>query len=113
MPMITWKTTRLGIAFFKYHDENPQIYDLFLKFTFQVIASGRESYSVDGITHRMRWYAEVESHDPDGFKINNNHRAYYARLFMEQYPQYDGFFRTRHLVNAGNGPLEQGELFVI
>jgi hypothetical protein len=42
----------------------------------------------------------IETADED-FKINNNHRAYYARLWMREHPQYDGFFRTRRVVASG------------
>ena len=31
----------------------------------------------------------------DGFKVNNNYKAFYSRLFMVEHPQYEDFFRTR------------------
>ena len=31
------------------------------------------------------------------FKVNNNHKPYYARLFMVDNEQYNGFFRTKEM----------------
>lgn len=83
--------------FLKYHRENPQIYVMFEKFSLQVIASGRKNFGVGAIAERMRWYSAIETVG-DCYKINNNYRAFYARLFEEQNPQHIGFFRKRRSV---------------
>lgn len=77
-----------------FHKANPRVYDLFKRFTFQVIRAGHQHYSADAVCHRIRWHTSVETQGDD-FKINNNYAAYYARLFMVEHPQHDGFFRTR------------------
>jgi hypothetical protein len=77
-----------------YHQANPEVYELIKRFTFQVIAAGFEHYSITSIYERVRWHTMVET-SGDPFKINNNHRAYYARKFMEDHPEHRGFFRTR------------------
>ena len=90
-------------AFLTYHAENPKIYALFKRFTFEVIDLGHDHYSADAIMHRVRWETAVTAQpqpgqrvDPDEpFKINNNYVAHYARMFMSEFPRYDGFFRTR------------------
>jgi len=43
----------------------------------------------------MRWHINIETKDPDGFKINNNHSRGYAQMLMDECPEFDGFFRTR------------------
>ena len=43
---------------------------------------------------RIRWETAIQTSDPH-LKINNNHRAYYARLWMKRNPEHKGFFRTR------------------
>lgn len=42
----------------------------------------------------VRWDIHIQtvSHD---FKINNNHVPFYARMFMQAYPEHAGFFHTR------------------
>lgn len=84
-------------AFSKQH---PHVSVLFVKFTKEIISRGFKNYSVNAIFERIRW--ETDKADVDGkssFKLNNNYRAWYARKFMERYPEYDGFFRTRKRVS--------------
>ena len=46
--------TKLIRDFFKFHSENPQVYELFSRFTRQVIDRGFEHYSADAVMHRVR-----------------------------------------------------------
>lgn len=82
--------------FVKFHEDNPKVWELFTKFTFDVIGTGRKHYSVNAIFERIRWHTDIET-EGDSFKLSNNHRAYYARHFHEKYPEYDGFFKTKEL----------------
>ena len=81
--------------FEKFHNEHPEVWALFIDFTFDRIRLGFEHYSVDAITQRIRWETEVGSNKLADFKINDHYRAFYARLFMDTYPDYKGFFRLR------------------
>lgn len=87
-------TNRLKEQWWEFHKENPQVYKLFEKFTFQVIDAGFENYSANAIFERIRWHTDIETRG-GGFKLSNNHRAYYARYFHDQNPYFDGFFRTK------------------
>jgi len=80
----------------EFHTQNPHVYELFKQFTFQVIDAGFENYSVNAIFERIRWHTDIETRG-SSFKLNNNHRAYYARLFHHDHPEHDGFFRTRYI----------------
>lgn len=80
----------------RFHKENPKVWDLFEKFTLDRISKGFNHYSVNSIFEQIRW--ETDQADKSGrskFKINNNHRPFYARRFMRKYEGHDGFFRTR------------------
>lgn len=88
------RADQLLAAFVKFHTDNPQIWELFCRFTQEAIASGRKHYSADCVCHRIRWNTEVETSGSD-VKINNNHTAYYARMFQAKYPEHAGFFRNR------------------
>jgi hypothetical protein len=48
---------------------------------------------------RIRWETSIELVDarPDGgtLKINDHHKAYYARLWMKDNPAHKGLFETR------------------
>lgn len=81
--------------FEKFHRDNPIIYELFKKFTFMLIERGFQHHSSDAVLHRIRWHTNVETYDRTGYKINDNYTAFYARLFEEDFPQHEGFFRKR------------------
>ena len=78
----------------EWHEKNPNVYWLFKRFTFEAIEKGHEHLSPWLIINRIRWETEVATTGQD-FKISNNFIAYYSRKFMEDYPEYDGFFRTK------------------
>ena len=78
----------------KFHRENPDVYMLIKRFTNQAIKSGRKNYGMMSILQRVRWHTMIET-EGDSFRINNNWSPYYARLFMSDHPQHDGFFRLR------------------
>ena len=80
----------------EYHKRNPHIYDLFVRFTFDVIRRGHKHYSAKAVFERIRWHTDVETNG-DPFKLSNNNTAYYARLFHHDYPEHEGFFRMREL----------------
>jgi len=80
--------------FKKFHQENPQIYKLFVKFTHLAIGKGHNRLSSEMIINRIRWETEVETNDPC-YKINNDYKPFYSRMFMAEYSQYNNFFNTR------------------
>jgi hypothetical protein len=73
---------------------NPEIWNLFVRFTFDAINAGHRNYSADAVLHRVRWETSVASKGAE-FKCNNNWTAFYARKFHKLYPQHKGFFRLR------------------
>lgn len=79
-----------------FHNAHPRVWELFVKFAFEKINKGFQHYSVNGIFERIRWETDQAEVDPSKhFKIGNNHRPFYSRRFMQMYPEYKGFFRTR------------------
>ena len=80
-----------------FHRDHPQVWELFVRFTFELIGRGFKHYSAQhGVFSRIRW--ETDQADTDGnsiFKVNNNYSPFYARRFHKMYPEHDGFFRLR------------------
>ena len=79
-----------------FHERNPLVYQLFVRFAKEMVSRGFANYSSMSIIQRIRW--ETDQANVDGqssFKINNNYAPWYARRFMEAFPEYEGFFRTR------------------
>jgi len=80
----------------RWHKQNPHVYELFKRFTYDVIRRGHHHYSSKAIFERIRWHTEIET-DGEEFKMSNNYTPYYARLFMHDHPQHAEFFRTKSL----------------
>lgn len=87
--------TSLEIEFLEYDKANPEVWSMFCRFAFDAIQRGRKTLSVSLIIERIRWEVFIVTQSGDGFKINNNHRAFYARKFMKVHPEYNEIFRTR------------------
>ncbi|MBC8324318.1 MAG: hypothetical protein H8E27_01655 [Verrucomicrobia subdivision 3 bacterium] len=81
-----------AMAWASYHQAHPEVYRRFIQFTLEVIEAGREHYSAQAIIERIRWETEIQGGGE--FKLPNAHVAFYSRLFMEDHPMHDGFFRT-------------------
>jgi len=89
--------------FVAFHRAHPEVFDLFVRFTFELISTSRTHGAAKTIIERLRWETSVVLQRGDDFKINNNHAPFYARLFLHRYPQHAGFFRTREQTSkSGN-----------
>ena len=77
-----------------FHSKNPEVYELFKTFTFRAINAGHIRLSSEMIINRIRWETSVVTSDKD-YKINNDYKPFYARLFMEEHQTYGNFFNTR------------------
>ena len=85
--------------FLKYHREHPEVYVMFKRFTFELINSGRKNGSTAMIIERIRWESSINPNADitKEFKIANDHKPFYARLFMHHFPEHDGFFRLKYM----------------
>jgi len=86
---------KLAAEFSEFNQNNPLIWELLVKFAFEAKKAGTTKLSISLLIERIRWEIEVVTRNTDGYKINNNHRAFYARKLMETYPELAGMFRTR------------------
>lgn len=78
----------------QYHKDNPHIYEKFKETTLEAISIGHKRFSAEFIFNIIRWKTPVAAKG-DTFKINNNFKAFYSRMFMNEHPQYKGYFETR------------------
>jgi hypothetical protein len=79
--------------FQKYDAENPQVWEMFVKFTFEAIRAGRKRFSSELIINVIRWETQLRGNDE--FKVNNDLKPFFARKFHQEYPEHQGFFSTR------------------
>jgi hypothetical protein len=79
--------------FWQYHRENPKVYQYVCRFAQEAIDKGYGRFAIATIWERIRWEIVIHVRD-ENFKLPNNHRAYYARLWMKRHPEHADFFRT-------------------
>lgn len=84
----------IASAFFQYHKENPEIFELFKKFASRVKTSGRKFYGAKAIMEKIRWEINIER--SGDFKVNDHHTSCYVRLLILEDPSYADFFELRH-----------------
>ena len=91
------KASQLEREWYVYHQNNPRVYQLICTYADIAIKSGyTDHYAIATIWERIRWEIMVVTKD-ENFKMPNNHRAYYARLWNKDHPQYPDYFRTAEL----------------
>lgn len=94
-------TIRAG--FEKFNSENPHIFEEFEKQALIAIDKGKSKISAKHIINFIRWNEFLKTTDKN-FKINDAYQSYYARFFIEKYPQYSNLFEMRKLRNEEAGP---------
>lgn len=90
----------IDVKFWEYHENNPIVFSAFKMFAEEVKNRGYDHYSAKAIFERVRWHLQFETDSDDGFKINNSYTSRYARLLVNEFPEFEGFFRTRVLKTA-------------
>ncbi len=81
------------VTFEKYHYENPQIYEVFEKYTIIAINKGFKHFGAKAVAEWIRWQTGIFG--KGDFKINNSFLADYARLFEQNHPKYKDIFEKR------------------
>lgn len=83
--------------------ENPEIYQTFEREALHALHKGRKKLSAKLLINWIRWNYFI-SGSKKNFKINDAYQAYFARKFVNKYPQYRDAFEFRKLRNEQQGP---------
>ena len=91
--------TLLKKQFLAFHYKNQVLWYWIDTYALERKHQGFENYVIAGVIERARWHTDIpaEHRRGDDYKINNNYRAFYARLWHLVHPKFDGFFHTRHI----------------
>ncbi len=84
--------------------KNPQVWELFKKLAFEAKRKHYERFSARAIIHLIRWNTTTET-DGRKYKISNNFSPYYAKKFIREFPEFEGFF-----VIKGSNKEEQEQM---
>lgn len=92
-------------AFLEFHKENPEVYVQLVRLARQWVSAGKARLGIATLFEKLRWELHVSGlSDKEGYKLNNNYRALYARLIMRREEDLDGLFETRSLA-AERSPM--------
>jgi hypothetical protein len=98
---------KLEDAFWKFHGEHPEVYHYLVTFAKEWQLRGHRALGIAALFERVRWELGVTSDEVP--KLNNNHRAFYARLLMLRNPELAGMFQLRQQrIQATFGPDNVG-----
>lgn len=81
--------------FWAFHRANPGVLAELRELALSLRRAGHDTYSIKGLFEVLRWKQALRTTGSDTYKLNNNYTALYARLLMDQFPELEGFFRTR------------------
>ena len=85
--------------FFEFHQRHPEIYRHFIKYAKDLLgAKPNRAISSQMIVEVIRYNILLKEDDVELYKINNDFAAGYARLFMRDFPRYNGLITTRKSV---------------
>lgn len=92
-----------ALEFVEFDRLNPGVWRLFKRYALRMWNRQKRA-GVDGprssarlIVERIRWeiHMQTKSVDGFGFKINDHYVPHYARKFLAEHPECEGFFQTR------------------
>ena len=96
-PMAEGELGKLEKSFWKFHEANPKVYTMLVKFAYQWRRrlGDQAKLGISELFERVRWEVSIHTEGNGNFKLNNNHRAFYARLIMDRHVELREMFRLR------------------
>jgi hypothetical protein len=90
------KAPRRAIAdrFAEFHAANPDVYAELVRLARDARSAGRQRVGMKELWEVARWHLRLRTH-ADGYALNNDFTALYARLIQDQEPDLAGLFETR------------------
>jgi hypothetical protein len=86
---------KIAAAFATFHTENPWVYRRLRQLALDLKRTGVNHYGISGLYETLRYEALLTGRDVEGFKLNNNYAALYARELARNEPQLEQFFKFR------------------
>lgn len=85
---------KIELAFREFHQDNPEVYYRLTQLAKAWKNNISDKVGIATIYEQLRWQLAMEKR-ADGYKLNNNYAALYARLIMENEPELAGLFNLR------------------
>ena len=92
---------KISLAFADFHAEHPEVYHQLVRLARTWTSHGHAKLGIATLFEKLRWEWHVAGlTDRDGFKLNNNYRALYARKIMDENADLAGLFDIRERTTA-------------
>lgn len=88
--------SRMDEAFWKFHDQNPQVLDRLIEMTEQAKRTGMTKIGMKMLFEVIRWEHLVYTRG-DNFALNNNYTSRYVRVLSDKRPDLRDMFETRSI----------------
>jgi hypothetical protein len=88
---------KMQAEFEQFHRDNPGVYSSLVELCRLARDRGIARWGIGRLWEVLRWNAAMQT-DAVDYKLNNNHRAFYARMIMEREGDLAEFFETRRSV---------------
>ena len=96
---------RIAVKFETFHNDNPWVYQRLRDLALAVRRAGVSNYGIGGLYEALRYEMFLGARDEEGFKLNNNYRALYARMLAQNEKELEDFFRFRQRKPQGTQHL--------
>lgn len=95
----TERATSIEARFVAYHAEHPDVYVKLRELGRDLIERGYKRLGIGMLWETLRYFTMLGADvpDEDRFRLNDHYRSRYARLLMEQEPEFVGVFELREL----------------
>ena len=94
------------LKFIKFHEENPFVYQRLKELAIEWKEAGHDKIGIAMLYEVMRWTAGLKNKDIDGYTLNNNYKAYYARMLMFNESSLRGMFEVRGIKSQSSATGE-------
>lgn len=106
--------SKLEKAFWQFHRDHPHVYAELVTVARELVGFGVSHVSINHCFEVARNRILKRTRDVLGFKLNNNHRAYYSRLIMRDEADLNDVFNLRQqkipaTIGPDNEALPSGE----
>lgn len=96
-----WEEQTIRAKFEKFDQEHPEVYRALVRYARDWMSVGNRKLGIATLFEKLRWEWHLSGlSDRDGYKLNNNYRALYARKIMTENRELDGLFETRTLTTG-------------
>jgi hypothetical protein len=98
-PEITPATDALAARFKRFHEQNPQVYRALADKAEQLLREGRTRIGIALLMEELRHDYRLGTRG-DQFKLNNDYRAFYARMLRDRIPALKDVMEVRVQTHA-------------